>query len=100
MLVDVTQKLKTLSGQVMKDFDENKEAVDATLRLVIVNALLATTKKQESGVEKVRKYELAKKAYQNDEVELTAEDITLIKNQIGEVFPAVVVGQCFEMLEN
>jgi hypothetical protein len=99
MLIDVTQTLKTLSGQVMKDVDENQNAIDATLRLAIVNALLAPTKGQESGVDKVKKYELAKKVYTQDSVELSAEDITLIKSRIGEVFQVNIVGQCFEMLE-
>lgn len=99
MLIKVTQTLKTLGGQTMQDVDENKEVIDATLRTAIVNALLAPTKGQESGVEKVKKYELAKKVYQVDEVELSAEDITLIKSRIGDTFSSLIVGQCFEMLE-
>lgn len=98
MVIDVTQTLKTLNGQTMKDVDENQNAIDATLKLAIVNALLASTKKEESGIEKVKKYELAKKVYSQDSVELSAEDITLIKSRIGEVFQTAIVGQCFEML--
>lgn len=99
MLVKVTETLKTFDGKTMKDGDGQGNMIDATLKLAVVNALLAPIKGQESGVEKVKKYELARKVYQNDEVELSAEDISLIKSRIGDMFPALVVGQCFEMLE-
>lgn len=100
MKIDVTQTFKTLSGQVLKDVDENKQAVDATLRLAIVNSLLAPSKaKEESGIEKVKKYELAKRVYVGGEVELSAEEITLIKEGIGRLFQPIIVGQAFDMLE-
>lgn len=98
MKVDVTQTFKTLSGKMMKDVGENGEPVDATLRLCVVNSLLAPVQK-ESGIDKVKKYELAKRVYQNDVVELTTEEIALIKNRIGEAVIPIVVGQAFDMLE-
>lgn len=99
MVINVTQVLKSFSGQVMLDKDEQGNAVEATLRMAIVNALLSPVQK-ETGVDKVKKYELAKKVYQNDEVDLESEEITLIKTRIGEVFPPLIVGQADELLEN
>jgi len=101
MKVDVNVVLKTLDGKGLKDNDGNDNVVDATLKMAIVNALLSPVQ-NESGIEKVKKYELAKRAYNttNDElVELSAEDITLIKNRIGEVYPPLIVGQAYDLLE-
>jgi len=101
MKVDVNVVLKTLDGKGLKDNDGNDNVVDATLKMAIINALLSPVQK-ESGVDKVNKYELAKRVYSTtvDElVELSAEDITLIKNRIGEVYPPLIVGQIYNLLE-
>ena len=98
MKINVDEKLKTLDGQVMMDNDGKGNAIEASLKILLVNAVLAPTEK-ELGVEKVKKYELAKMIFKGGEVDLTAEDITLIKKQVGENFAPIVVGQVFEMLE-
>jgi len=98
MKFNVNEVLKALNGQTLKDVDANGESIDATLKTAIVNALLAPVQK-ESGVDKVKKYELATRVYKNDEVELTAEEISLIKKCVGENFAPIVVGQVFNILE-
>jgi hypothetical protein len=98
MKITVTQTLKNMDGQVMKDNDGQGNAVDATLRMAIVNAVLSPVQK-ESGMEKVKKYELAKRIHQSDEVDLTAEEISLIKERVGEVYPALITGQIWDILE-
>ena len=97
MLVTVSVPLKTLDGQKMKDNVEGK-AVDATIKNAIVNAVLAPVQK-ESGVDKVKKYELAKKVFENDEVDLNEDEIKTIKDAVGEQFSPIVVGQIFELLK-
>ena len=101
MKIDFTQKLTTLDGNAMKDVDGKGDAVDATLKLAVVNALLAPQKEQESGVDKIKKYELAKMVFKAEgEVDVTAEDITLIKKAVEKAFPSpIIVGQVNEMLE-
>jgi hypothetical protein len=98
MLVKVNVPLKTMDGQVMKENDGQGNAIDATLKLAIVNALLSPVQK-ESGTDKVKKYELAKKVYTSDEVDLNEDEIKLIKDRVGEVFPPIIVGQVNEMLK-
>jgi len=98
MLVNVNQPLKTMDGQVMKDNDGQGNAIDATVKLALVNAVLSPVQ-NEKGVDKVLKFELAKRIYKADEVDLTAEEISLIKERVGEVFPAVIVGQIYELLK-
>jgi len=98
MLVKVNIPLKTMDGQIMKDVNEQGEAIDATFRLAIVNALLSPVQK-ETGIDKIKKYELAKKAYTNDEVDLNEDDIKLIKERVGELYSPIIVGQIYELLK-
>ena len=98
MLVKVNEVLKTLDGQTMKDNDGKGNAVDATVKTAIVNAILSPVEK-ESGIDKVTKYELAKKIYASDEVDLNEDEIKLIKDRVGEGFAPIVVGQIFELLK-
>ena len=98
MKINVDQTLKTLDGKTMMDADSSGNAVEATVKTLLVNAVLAPTK-DEKGVDKVRKYELAKMIFKGGEVDLTPEDIVLIKKQVGDIFAPIVVGQVFEMLD-
>ena len=82
----------------MKDGDGQGNAVDATVKSIMVNAVLSPVEK-ESGIDKVKKYELAKKIYSSDEVDLNEDEIILIKERVGECFPPLVVGQVFELLK-
>lgn len=96
MLVKINIPLTTLDGQTMKD-NVDGQAVDATVRMAMVNSILAPVDK-ESGIDKVTKYELAKKIYANDEVDLNEDEIKLIKDCVGKGFAPIVVGQIFELL--
>jgi hypothetical protein len=98
MKLDVTQNVTTLGGTPIKDQDENGNAVDATFGMAIVNALLSPVQ-NEKGIEKVHKYELARKVYESDTVELTVEDVALIKQRVLDVFPPLVSGQIVKVLE-
>ena len=97
MLVNVNQVLKTIAGETMKD-NVDGNAIDATVKLAIVNAILSPVEK-ESGIDKVKKYELAKKIYASDEVDLNEDEIKLIKERVGEGFAPIIVGQIFELLK-
>ena len=98
MLVKVDVPLKTMDGQTMKDNDGQGNAIDATVKMAIVNAILSPVER-ESGIEKVKKYELAKKIYASDEVDLNEDEIKTIKDRVGESFSSLVVGQIFELLK-
>lgn len=100
MKIDVSKELKTLDGQTMKDVGANGEAIDATVKMALLNALLAPEQK-DTPVQKLKKGELARKIYKAEgEVDLTAEEIALCKKRVGEVFPSpLVVLQVTEILE-
>jgi len=101
MKIDFTQNLVSITGEAMKDQNDKGEVIDATLKLAVVNALLAPQKEEDSGVNKIKKYELAKMIYNSEgETDITAEDITLIKKAVEKAFPSpMIVGQVNEMLE-
>jgi hypothetical protein len=98
MLVNVNQVLKTLDGQTMKDNDGKGNAIDATVKMAIVNAVLSPVER-ESGIDKVKKFNLAQKIYGSDEIDLTAEEISLIKERVGDTFAPIIVGQVWNILE-
>lgn len=98
MLIKTNTVLKTIDGQTMKDVDSAGNAVDALVRTAIVNAILSPVQ-NEKGVDKVRKYELAKKIYANDEVDLNEDEIKLIKDRVGELYAPIIVGQLYELLK-
>jgi len=78
--------------------DEQGNVTEATVRVVLVNAVLSPVQK-ESGMDKMKKYGLAQRIFRDDEIELSAEDIVLLKERIGELYAPLVVGQLFQMLE-
>ena len=98
MLVNVNVPLKSIEGNIMQDVDAQGNATDAIVRMAIVNAILSPVDK-ELGVDKVRKYELAKKVYASDEVDLNEDEIKLIKDRVGAAFAPIVVGQIYELLK-
>lgn len=98
MLVKVNVSLVNIDGTAMKDSDGQGQVIDATVRLAIVNAVLSPVQ-TDKGVDKVKKYELAKRVYASDEVDLNEDDIKLIKERIGENFAPIVVGQIYELLK-
>lgn len=70
-----------------------------TLRDVCSNAVLSPASKDDEK-KKFEKWEIFKILRDaGDEAELTAEQITTIKRGIGEIYPPLILGQAFEMLE-
>lgn len=100
MKINVDVLLTTIGGEPMKDADESGKAVDATVKLALVNALLAPQQKTETGTDKIKKYELAKRIYAGGDVELSIDEVALCKKVVEDVFPApLIVGQVVEILE-
>jgi len=118
----VTQELKTLDGTPLgktqevavvnekNQFIKNERGDVAvitipaegasTLRDICIAALMTDNPENRvNGQEKYRRYELATKIKKNDTVEVTTDEIVLIKNLIAEIYPPLVLGQAFDMLE-
>ncbi len=99
MLLNINKVLVQLNGQPIMDIDDAGQSVPATVKTALVNAVLAP-EQNEKGTQKVQKYELAKRIYKAEqEVEVTAEEVVLIKRRIEELYPPIIVGQLEELLK-
>ena len=93
MKINFNQPIKNIQGEEIKDL---------TLKTVSVEALLATFSDEQSlsGEEKAKRYLLATRIYANPEdIDLTVEEISKIKQLIGKGYGPLVVGQAWEILE-
>ena len=114
IIKDLNKVFKTLDGRNMTvNIVEDEQGTlggqkvtkkDLTLREVITNSLLAPPpqgqRDQMEGAEKARRYFLAIEIHKaKNQVELSVDDIKLIKDEIGRVYPPLIVGQAYEILD-
>jgi hypothetical protein len=103
MKINFDSEVLNLENKPLVETIDGK-VVNYTLKKICVNALMANiptpqNAPQETGMEKFKKFELSKKIYNGGEVEVTAEDITLIKKQVGVCYGAIIVGPVYNLLE-
>lgn len=117
MKIDFNYKFKTLDGEVIPERPDEK-IVDKdgkktikkhppfTLKKVCENVLLAPDTdetgeaKEMSGEEKAKRYGLAKRIYTGTGlVDLRVEEIALLKELIGKIYPTLTSGQAWEILD-
>jgi hypothetical protein len=111
MKIKINQTLKSING---KD-DMLEKGTALTLKDIVVASLLRPvddeyqqtpqgamiSKKGDTLNQKLEKWDIFKKVRDaENEVELLASEITIITDIIGNIYPQIIVGQCFEMLEN
>jgi hypothetical protein len=95
MKVDFSQGLMTLDG---KPFEREK-GVPATLGDMCSAALLSEDRTKVTIPEhKFKRWELTKKIYKQDVVDVTAEEIALIKECAGTFSPPLM-GTIYDILE-
>ena len=99
-MIDVTQVINELGGGPVLVGEEGKEEV-LTLRLVCTRSLTAILRQDDSvkGEEKLRRGMLAERIYVNDEVELKAEEVALVKELVGRLYGPLVVLRVWRMLD-
>lgn len=96
-------EIEDMDGQPMPGGTE-KDSKMFTLKTACINGLYAQfeDEKNLSGEEKIKRYNLAEKIYSakdKDEVDLKAEEITLLKKLIAKAYGALIVGRCWELLD-
>lgn len=89
---NMDQPLTSLDGKPYEDKSTLKNVVFAAVTQPLDG-------ERQSTEEKLQCYAIAQRVFAGGEVELTAEEITLIKARIGKLFPVLIVGQAFRMLE-
>lgn len=98
MKVDFSKVLTDLSGKALTE-DGTPASPLVTLRAVTVTAVLSPNIPA-TEIEKVERFKLATLVYASaDAVPLTVEQVALIKKLIGIVYPPLIVGQSFAILE-
>lgn len=108
MKIDFTRKLTTIEGQELTyavsacaNCGRPREEKLRTMRNACVDALTSVMAHDqgETGTSKLERYQLALRIHNEDVVDLTAEEIVIIKTRVGMAFGPMVVGQVWPMLE-
>lgn len=98
---NLNQALTDLNGKAIEE-KAGDVTRPLTLATVCVNALLMPHEDERnlSGKDKVSRYELAKKINGAEgEIDVKAEDITLLKNLLAKAYTPLIVGQAYAVLE-
>ena len=100
MKFDMQSGLMGFNGDPIKksETDDSPVTLGETLSMACVNA---SPQKYTDGVSKLKVYRVLQKVGVKDaeEVELEAEDITLLKGLVGDMYGVVVVGAVEDLLE-
>jgi len=95
MKVKISTVLLGIQGEELKAEGGHK----LLLKDIMINAIL-TPIQDDKEQQKWLKYEIFKKIRDaKDIVELTVEDVSLIKKAIGKLSPPLIYGQCVELIE-
>ena len=109
MKIDVTQQLTELDGTPMVTGRQICPTCGQTLgktepmtvRLAAIRALTAVYRDEQNleGVKKVARFHLALRLTDEDEPDLKAEDIVLVKKLVGKMYGPVIVGRVWSILD-
>lgn len=95
--------LKNLNSKSIKNRDGSDAKIGdktATLRECAIEALLATyPDERQDGVESSKRYDIFLKIDMDGEIEISSEEVSLIKALIGKRFPPLAVGQFYKLIE-
>lgn len=96
--------LKNLNNDVIKNRDGSDIKIDskiATLRECAIEALLTSyADEKPDGIESAKRYALFQKIDVDGEIDISSEDISLIKTLVGKRYPPLVVGQFYQLIES
>ena len=106
MKLDVTRQLENLDGSPLvqpgtrcQTCGNITDPEPVTLRGVLTTSLLAQTRDQVPGEEKVKRYALAMRIQQQDAPELALKELELVQRLVGEIQPTLTAGQVWQLLE-
>ena len=94
----------TISGPVLdqkgKEIKDPKTSELLTLFDVICTGLLGQTDQRIATEEKTRRYKLWKKLEEGKELELSSEEISKIKEAVGEFYSPLIHGRVTDLFED
>lgn len=100
MIIDVSVGLKDIHGRNMIETIEG-QGIPVTLKSVLVGCLLspAIDDSKLTGKEKLMRYNLANKIHAADGIiDLTVEEIVLVKDLTAKIYSTWVTGQTLSLL--
>lgn len=107
MRFDFSQFILNLDNQPIpnrRDPNNPREsAPPMSLSTVCVNALLGFDPQEDArleGTEKLRRFNLAQKLYNGGWVEVTAEEVALLKTLVNRMYAPLIVGRVWQVLES
>ena len=99
MKIDFSTKINTIHGTPFQVPNGEGGTRDMELKDVCVEALYTPNPQSpDSGAEKFRLHQLAVKLHRGGEIEISPEDVALVKDKIGTLYGANVVGPAYEIL--
>jgi len=83
------------------DFDGNSFPDKPTIKSAVMGSLINVLRGDETlaAEQKVKMFELAMRIHGAEQIELTAEDVSLIKERVGKAYPPMVVGRVFQAID-
>lgn len=98
MLIDFSTVMKTLDGAPIK-----RPGTDADLKLshVCCDALFAVFEDERNlgGSEKAERFVLATKIHDKASMDMSVDDVALLKKLVGKAFTALIVGQAYAVFD-
>jgi hypothetical protein len=98
--IDFSRPIHHLDGSEIPDLDGDKTQ-PLTLKLCAIRSLTGALKNDsnDSGVKRFERGALAYEIHKSDSLNLSVEQISMIKERIGQAYPAVIVYRAWEMLD-
>lgn len=97
MKIDFSKEFKNLNNETLKSGETN-----VTLKSICTEALLNSSVEEKiTGEEKAKRYNLALEIFASKQkiVEISIEDVAVIKKLVGDFYSPLVVGQAYKFLE-
>lgn len=102
MKIKLMDILRTFDGQPLVDKDPKGNIFELNVKTIVLEALLRVHAADDrlSGIDKMKRFDLAKRVFDTtEEIDLSHEDIILLKEAIGLKLPVLIVGQMYKILD-
>ena len=97
MKINLLTEVANLDGTPIPEGANGKPM---TLRSVFCSALVGQKQGEViSGIEKVRRYNLATQIFSNDKIDLGIDDIKLLRDLVADGYIPLIVGQVWNILD-
>lgn len=99
--IDFNTVLLDLNGNPIQELDQDNTPVGITLKMVCLKALVTEVPDEKiEGAERYARYVIANKLTKATKpLNIKSEEVTKLKDLIGKMYTAIVVGRCWDLLD-